>query len=322
MNRNEIIRVQNLKKYFSTQWGLTKKDKRIIHAVDNVDIGINKGETLGLVGESGCGKSTLGRTILRLIEPSSGKIYYNMKDITKVSKHDMRQIRRSMQLIFQDPYASLNPRMTILDLVKAPLDVFKIGTKKERTEKALQMLDHVSLSRHHLYKYPHEFSGGQLQRIGIARALITKPEFIVCDEPVSSLDVSVRSQVLNLLKKLQTDFNLTLLFISHDLSVVKHISDRVAVMYLGKIVEIALKHELYANSLHPYTQALLSAIPIPDTQSKVKKIILKGDIPSPYNPPLGCYFHTRCQYAKDICRKEIPPLIEKDKDHFVACHLF
>lgn len=324
MSRNvdALIEIKDLKKYYITSTGLFKKNARIVKAVDGINLTIRRGETLGLVGESGCGKSTLGRTILRLIPLTSGSVLYNGQDIAAYNKEDMRQTRKKLQMIFQDPYGCLNPRMTVQDLVKAPLDVFQIGTEKERVQKVISMLEYVGMGEQHLRRYPHEFSGGQRQRIGIARALILNPEFVVCDEPVSALDVSVRAQVLNLMRELQSKLNLTYLFISHDLSVVKHISNRVAVMYLGRIVEITSKDKLYANALHPYTKALLSAIPIPDTGTKRERIYLTGDIPSAYNPPSGCSFHTRCPYVTARCKKEVPQLKMLESNHKVACHLY
>ena len=281
---------------------------------------IHKGETLGLVGESGCGKSTLGRTILKLIPMTSGQVIYNGEDIAAYDKKQMWEMRKRMQIIFQDPYSSLNPRMTVYDLVSAPLEVYGIGSAAERKEMVISILNDVGLDKQYLNRFPHEFSGGQRQRIGIARALILNPEFVVCDEAVSALDVSVRAQVLNLMKKMQQKRNLTYLFISHDLSVVRHVSDRVAVMYLGSVVEIADKQDLYGAPLHPYTRALLSAIPIPDANRKRNRIILEGDVPSAYNPPSGCKFHTRCPYATDRCREEVPALRDMGGGHSVACN--
>ena len=289
--------------------------------MDDINLTIHKGETLGLVGESGCGKSTLGRTILNLIPKTSGQILYEGQDIGDYSKKQMWEMRRKMQIIFQDPYSSLNPRMTVYDLVSAPLEVYGIGSHEERREMVISILQDVGLDKQYLNRFPHEFSGGQRQRIGIARALILNPEFVVCDEAVSALDVSVRAQVLNLMKKMQAKRNLTYLFISHDLSVVRHVSDRVAVMYLGSVVEVAEKKELYGHPIHPYTKALLSAIPIPDANRKRHRIILEGDVPSAYNPPSGCKFHTRCPYATERCSQEIPKLRDVGSGHLVACHL-
>ena len=309
-----LLETKDLKKYFFTSGGLFSGRKKAVKAVDGIDLTIYSGETFGLVGESGCGKSTLGRTILRLIEPTSGSVLYHGQPIEGRSKEEMRLLKRKMQIVFQDPYACLNPRMTVLDLVKAPLDVFKIGTEQERMDKVVSTLEYVGLGSQHLNRYPHEFSGGQRQRIGIARALILEPEFIMCDEPVSALDVSVRSQVLNLMRSIQREKGLTYLFISHDLSVVRHISDRIGVMYLGRLVEVADKDALYKEPLHPYTRALLSAIPIPDPDVKRERILLKGDV-----PPAGCRFAGRCPYATEQCRREAPALMELRPGHQVAC---
>ena len=285
-----------------------------------MSLSVKRGETLGLVGESGCGKSTLGRTILRLIPATEGQVLYNGEDILTYDKKKMWEMRRKLQIIFQDPYSSLNPRMTVYDLISAPLEVYRIGTKEERREMVEEILQEVGLDKQYLNRFPHEFSGGQRQRIGIARALILNPEFVVCDEAVSALDVSVRAQVLNLMRNMQQKKNLTYLFISHDLSVVRHISDRIAVMYLGSVAEVAEKAQLYSNPMHPYTKALLSAIPLPEVKKKRQRIILEGDVPSAYNPPSGCKFHTRCPYATDRCKEEIPVLQEVEKGHKVACH--
>lgn len=320
-NKNVLVEVKDVKKEFITAKSLTGKPQKIVHAVDGVNLNIYEGETVGVVGESGCGKSTLGRTILQLIPPTAGQILYRGEDITKFKKEEMRQMRRKMQLIFQDPYASLNPRMTVLELIKAPLDAYKIGNNEERIKKVKEIMELVGMPENMMNRYPHEFSGGQRQRIVIARALVLDPEFVVCDEPVSALDVSVRAQVLNLIQDLQKTKKLTYLFISHDLSVVKYVSDRIAVMYLGRIVEIAEKSELYNNPQHPYTKALLSAIPIPDVDRKMKREILTGDVPSPLNPPKGCYFNTRCKYASERCRQECPALHDIGSGHMVACHL-
>ena len=310
---DELVRVRDLKKIFSVPAGE-------LHAVNGVDFSIARGSTIGIVGESGCGKSTLGRTILKLIPMTSGQVIYNGEDIAAYDKKQMWEMRKRMQIIFQDPYSSLNPRMTVYDLVSAPLEVYGIGSAAERKEMVISILNDVGLDKQYLNRFPHEFSGGQRQRIGIARALILNPEFVVCDEAVSALDVSVRAQVLNLMKKMQQKRNLTYLFISHDLSVVRHVSDRVAVMYLGSVVEIADKQDLYGAPLHPYTRALLSAIPIPDANRKRNRIILEGDVPSAYNPPSGCKFHTRCPYATDRCREEVPALRDMGGGHSVACH--
>ena len=318
---NEILlETKDLRKYFSGKKGLFNMNPAVVKAVDDINLTIRKGETLGLVGESGCGKSTLGRTILDLIQKTSGQVLYKGEDIGAYDKQKKWEMRKKMQIIFQDPYSSLNPRMTVYDLVSAPLEVYNIGTPEERKERVISMLQEVGLDKQYLNRFPHEFSGGQRQRIGIARALILDPEFVVCDEAVSALDVSVRAQVLNLMKKMQEKKNLTYLFISHDLSVVRHVSDRVAVMYLGSVVEIAEKHALYDSPVHPYTKALLSAIPIPDANRKRNRIILEGDVPSAYNPPSGCKFHTRCPYATEQCRTEVPQLRSVGGDHMVACH--
>ena len=320
-DKKVLLEVQKVKKEFVTSKSLTGKPVKIVHAVDSVDLTIYEGETIGVVGESGCGKSTLGRCILQLIRPTAGHVLYRGEDITKLNKEQMRQMRRKMQLIFQDPYASLNPRMTVLELIMAPLEAFGIGTMEERVQRVKEIMELVGMPENMMNRYPHEFSGGQRQRIVIARALVLNPEFVVCDEPVSALDVSVRAQVLNLIQELKKKKHLTYMFISHDLSVVKYISDRIAVMYLGRIVEIAEKNELYNNPQHPYTKALLSAIPIPDVDNKMKREILTGDVPSPLNPPSGCYFHTRCKYATERCKTECPALHDVGNGHMVACHL-
>lgn len=309
-----LLEVKNLSVDF-------KVGKQTLRAVNKVSFSLGEKDSLGLVGESGCGKSTLGRTILNLIPKTSGQIFYEGQDIGAYDKKQMWEMRKKMQIIFQDPYSSLNPRMTVYDLVSAPLEVYGIGSAKERREMVISILHDVGLDQQYLNRFPHEFSGGQRQRIGIARALILNPEFVVCDEAVSALDVSVRAQVLNLMKKMQEKRGLTYLFISHDLSVVRHVSDRVAVMYLGSVVEVAEKRELYGHPLHPYTKALLSAIPIPDANRKRQRIILEGDVPSAYNPPAGCKFHTRCPYATDRCRQEVPALKDVGGGHMAACHL-
>ena len=319
-NTNILLETKNLSKYFTGKKGLLNRQPAQVKAVDHVSLTVNKGETLGLVGESGCGKSTLGRTILRLIPATEGQVLYNGEDILTYDKKKIWEMRRKLQIIFQDPYSSLNPRMTVYDLISAPLEVYKIGTKAERREMVEEILQEVGLDKQYLNRFPHEFSGGQRQRIGIARALILNPEFVVCDEAVSALDVSVRAQVLNLMRNMQQKKNLTYLFISHDLSVVRHISDRIAVMYLGSVAEVAEKAQLYSNPMHPYTKALLSAIPLPDVKKKRQRIILQGDVPSAYNPPSGCKFHTRCPYATDRCKQEIPVLRQMEKGHQVACH--
>ncbi|QSQ07737.1 Oligopeptide transport ATP-binding protein OppF [Koleobacter methoxysyntrophicus] len=319
---NEVLlEVKSLKKYFPIKKGIFSKTVAHVKAVDGVDFYVKNGETLGLVGESGCGKSTTGRVILRLLEATEGTVIFQGKDIMTLGKEELQEMRRNMQIIFQDPYASLNPRMTVGDIIGEALDIHGVAKGRKREEKILELLNEVGLRPQHIRRYPHEFSGGQRQRIGIARALALYPRFIVCDEPVSALDVSIQAQIINLMEELQEKFGLTYLFIAHDLSVVKHISDRVAVMYLGKIVELADKDELYESPLHPYTCALLSAIPIPDPELKRQRILLEGDVPSPVDPPRGCRFHTRCREARDICREKDPEFKDVGDGHFVACHL-
>ena len=317
-----LLRVKNLKKYFPIRGGLFSQEVARVHAVDDVTFDIMRGETLGLVGESGCGKSTTGRCILRLIEPTAGEVWFGDQNVTTLDKRSLRHLRRDMQIIFQDPYASLNPRMTVGSIIGEALVIHKLAkTKREREERVVHLLETVGLSADHLRRYPHEFSGGQRQRIGIARALAVSPKLIVADEPVSALDVSIQAQVINLLEDLQKQFNLTYLFIAHDLSVVEHISTRVAVMYLGKVVEIAPAKELYNNPKHPYTEALLSAVPIPDPAVKRKRILLEGDVPSPIKPPSGCRFHTRCPIRIPACSENDQVLKEISPGHWVACQV-
>jgi oligopeptide/dipeptide ABC transporter ATP-binding protein len=317
-----LLEVKNLKKYFPIKGGVLGREIGQVKAVDDVSFTVNQGETLGLVGESGCGKSTTGRSILRLIEPTDGKVIFKGKDVTAMSADEMRKMRRDMQIVFQDPFASLNPRHTVEKILEEPLIVHGLGNAKERKERVHHLLQVVGLSDYHAKRYPHQFSGGQRQRVGIARALAVNPKLIVADEPVSALDVSIQSQVLNLMQDLQKEFNLTYIFIAHDLSVVRHISDRVGVMYLGRVVELADKDSLYENPKHPYTEALLSAVPIADPDIARERIILQGDVPSPANPPKGCAFHTRCPKVMDICKVERPVFKDLGNGHYVACHLY
>ena len=330
---NILLDVKGLVKYFPVRKGVFRRTVAQVKAVDNVDMFIPEGETLGLVGESGCGKTTAGRTILRLIEPTAGDVIFRSKklapegeedavevNVAKLSRRELKALRREMQIIFQDPYSSLNPRMTVGAIVGEPLLVHGIARGAEREERVKALLAAVGLKPDHMKRYPHEFSGGQRQRIGVARALALDPQLIICDEPVSALDVSIQAQVINLLEDLQREFGLTYLFIAHDLSVVRHISDRVAVMYLGKVAELAKTEELFTNPKHPYTEALMSAVPVPDPDWHVERILLQGDVPSPVAPPPGCYFHPRCRYAKDICKTEAPAYRDLGDKHFVRCH--
>lgn len=319
---NLLLKVEHLKKYFPIQSGILGKKSGEVKAVDDLSFDVYEGETLGIVGESGCGKSTTGRAIMRLLEPTSGKITFDDVELTELSSKDMRKMRRNIQMVFQDPYASLNPRHTVGKILEEPLIVHGIGNSKERKERVQEYLEIVGLSSYHAKRYPHQFSGGQRQRIGIARALMTSPRLIIADEPVSALDVSIQAQVLNLMQKLQQDLKLTYIFIAHDLGVVRHISDRVGVMYLGRIVELADSESLYREPLHPYTQALLSAVPIPDPTHHREQMLLEGDIPSPSDPPTGCSFHTRCPYATDICKFTVPIFRKVKPGHAVACHLY
>ena len=321
MAGDTLLEVKGLKKHFPIKGGVFSKTIGHVYAVDGVSFTLQSGETLGLVGESGCGKSTTGRTILRLIEPTEGSVKFEGQEITDLDKGDMRSLRREMQIIFQDPYASLNPRMTVGSIIGEPLEIHKIARGSEKEDQVATLLEKVGLRSEDMRKYPHEFSGGQRQRIGIARALGLNPKLIVCDEPVSALDVSIQAQVINLLEDLQEEFSLSYLFIAHNLNVVEHISDRVAVMYLGKIVELTTDVELYANPQHPYTEALLSAVPVPDPTVEKRRIILQGDVPSPINPPSGCHFHTRCPYKEKICEEEVPEFKDIGSGHWVACHL-
>lgn len=317
-----LLEVNNLKKYFRMDTALRSSQRKYLTAVDDVSFTIRRGETFGLVGESGCGKSTIGRTIVRLYEPTGGNIVFDGKDITTLRNDELLTYRKRMQMIFQDPYASLNTRMTVAEIIGEGIEIHNLARGKEKTGRVQHLLQTVGLKKEHANRYPHEFSGGQRQRIGIARALAVEPDLVICDEPISALDVSIQAQVVNMLEDLQEEMGLTYLFIAHDLSMVKHISDRIGVMYLGKMMEVCESARLYEQPLHPYTQALLSSIPVPDPRMNRtdKRIVLQGDVKSPINPPPGCRFNSRCRYCKEICSAETPPLIEVETDHFVACH--
>jgi len=323
VDKDVLLKVNNLAKYFTVKSSLRKSHRKYLKAVDDVSFEIKRGETFGLVGESGCGKSTTGRTILRLYDPTAGQIFFDGTDLADLSDRQLLPYRKRMQMIFQDPYASLNGRMTVNDIIGEGIETHNLYNGAEKTERIYDLIHHVGLKKEHVNRYPHEFSGGQRQRIGIARALAVEPELIICDEPISALDVSVQAQVVNMLEDLQNEMGLTYLFIAHDLSMVKHISDRIAVMYVGKLMEVCGSERLYEQPLHPYTQALLSAIPIPDpiVTRKHQRIILEGDVQSPINPGEGCRFATRCMYKQDICTQVTPELRELEPDHFVACHL-
>ncbi|WP_096187113.1 ABC transporter ATP-binding protein [Evansella halocellulosilytica] len=322
LDSETLLELEGLKKYFDVTEGWFKKEREYLRAVDGIDLKVNRGETLGIVGESGCGKSTTGNLIMRLLEPTEGKVVFEGEDLTKLEGERLRQKRKDIQMIFQDPFSSLNPRMRVFELIAEPLRTHQTHKGEALKERVFELMDVVGLSREFSQRFPHEFSGGQRQRIGIARALALNPKLIVCDEPVSALDVSIQSQILNLLKRLQKQFDLTLVFIAHGLPAVKHISDRIAVMYLGKVVELTTRENLFSHPMHPYTEGLLTAVPVPDPEVRDtrERVILKGDIPSPVNPPSGCSFHTRCPFADEKCKQEVPEFRELKPDHYVACH--
>jgi peptide/nickel transport system ATP-binding protein/oligopeptide transport system ATP-binding protein len=321
VEKKDLLVVQNLKTYFPVRSGVFQRISAWVKAVDDVSFTVKEGETFGLVGESGCGKTTVSRSILRLIPANGGSVFFDGQDVFNLRSNELKALRRNMQIVFQDPYSSLDPRMPVGDIIAESLLIHGMKDRKQRNAIVQEMLAKVGLNPYHAHRYPHEFSGGQRQRIGIARALALNPRFIVCDEPVSALDVSIQSQILNLLKDLQREYGFSYLFVAHDLSVVEHISDRVGVMYLGKLVEMATREQLFSEPLHPYTRALMSAIPVPDPRRKRERIVLKGEVPSPLNPPSGCRFHPRCPIAKDVCKQEEPKFEEKRPSHWVACHL-
>ena len=322
-NQDVLLKVEHLKKYYSIKSSSLRGKKSVVKAVDDISFDVKIGETFGIVGESGCGKSTMGKSVIRLIEPTEGKVILDGQDFTSLKGKELQEARDKIKLIFQDPYASLNPRMTVKDIIAEPIDIAKCyKTKEERDARVVEVMKQVGLNLDYMYRYPHEFSGGQRQRIGIARAIALQPKLIICDEPVSALDVSIQAKIINLLNELQEKMGIAYIFISHDLSVVRFLCDRIGVMYLGRMVEIADRQELYDNPMHPYTKALLSAIPVPDVDVKHEPMLLEGDIPSPYNPPKGCLFHTRCKFAMECCKTEVPQMRQIGENHSVACHLY
>ena len=322
-NQDVLLKVEHLKKYYSIKSSSLRGKKSVVKAVDDISFDVKIGETFGIVGESGCGKSTMGKSVIRLIEPTEGKVILDGQDFTSLKGKELQEARDKIKLIFQDPYASLNPRMTVKDIIAEPIDIAKCyKTKEERDARVVEVMKQVGLNLDYMYRYPHEFSGGQRQRIGIARAIALQPKLIICDEPVSALDVSIQAKIINLLNELQEKMGIAYIFISHDLSVVRFLCDRIGVMYLGRMVEIADRQELYDNPMHPYTKALLSAIPVPDVDVKHEPMLLEGDIPSPYNPPKGCLFHTRCKFAMECCKTEVPQMRQIGENHCVACHLY